>query len=389
MRPQIRTTPSPLVLVPLVIAALLLGVVATSATPASAQARDERRLQHTRARIQQVKSGIDAARQRRGAEVDQLAAAERQLAVVLQGVAEAEAAVASQEQAVEDARRHLEDLESAEDRQRRLIAGRAATLYMQGSGQQEISALLAAQNPADAVARSLYMDVVTRADRSAVESVGIAQVAVDGQRKRLEAEEEGLRVVLAEQEAILDDVRALRNERALVVADVDQRLGRLEAEERHLEAERREMAALARRPARAVASRSAAGGDAAPAAGSGGWTWPARGSVTSEFGRRWGRMHEGIDVGAPTGSAVYAARAGRVSHAGRMGGYGNMTLIDHGGGVVTAYAHQSRIGVSVGQQVGAGQRIGSVGCTGSCTGPHLHFEVRVGGVARNPRGFLP
>jgi murein DD-endopeptidase MepM/ murein hydrolase activator NlpD len=111
--------------------------------------------------------------------------------------------------------------------------------------------------------------------------------------------------------------------------------------------------------------------------------------VTSEYGRRWGRMHEGIDIGGPTGSPIYAARAGTVSSAGRMGGYGLLTLIDHGGGIVTAYAHQSAVSVSPGQSVSAGQRIGSIGCTGSCTGPHLHFEVRVNGSARNPRGYLP
>ena len=68
---------------------------------------------------------------------------------------------------------------------------------------------------------------------------------------------------------------------------------------------------------------------------------------------------------------------------------GNLTLIDHGGGVVSAHAHQSRIGIRVGQQVTAGQVVGSVGATGNVTGPHLHYEVRVGGTARNPRRYLP
>jgi hypothetical protein len=130
------------------------------------------------------------------------------------------------------------------------------------------------------------------------------------------------------------------------------------------------------------------GGDAAPATSAGGWTWPARGPVTSEYGRRWGRMHEGIDIGAPTGAPVVAARPGRVSFVGTMGGYGNLVLVDHGGGIVTAYAHLSAFAVSNGAQVGAGQRLGSIGCTGSCTGPHLHFEVRVNGSARNPRNYL-
>jgi murein DD-endopeptidase MepM/ murein hydrolase activator NlpD len=122
---------------------------------------------------------------------------------------------------------------------------------------------------------------------------------------------------------------------------------------------------------------------------SSGFVWPVSGPVVSPFGMRWGRMHEGIDIGGGTGAPVVAARAGTVSFAGRMGGYGNLILVDHGGGVTSAYAHLSAFSAGAGQQVGQGQRIGSIGCTGSCTGPHLHFEVRVRGAAQNPRGYLP
>jgi murein DD-endopeptidase MepM/ murein hydrolase activator NlpD len=363
--------------------ALALGLVGLAPGSADAQSR----MQQNRARMEQVKAEMQRMRGVREGQMESLAEAERQLAVILEVVADAEAQVARHEQAVDDARRRLTELEESEARTRALVAQRAAALYVQGSSQHELTALLAAESPADAMYRSLYLEVVSRADRDAFETVGIAQVAVAGQRDRLRAEEEELRAALEDQEAILADVRALRNERALVVADTDQRLRQLEQQERHLESERRELAALARRTAPSAAGRSAGGVSAGVSAG--GWTWPARGTITSEFGRRWGRMHEGIDIGASSGSAVVAARAGRVSHAGRMGGYGNLLMIDHGGGVVTAYAHLSAMSVGAGTQVTAGQRIGSVGCTGSCTGPHLHFEVRVGGVARNPRGFLP
>jgi murein DD-endopeptidase MepM/ murein hydrolase activator NlpD len=119
-----------------------------------------------------------------------------------------------------------------------------------------------------------------------------------------------------------------------------------------------------------------------------GLMWPVSGPVTSPFGWRWGRMHEGIDIGVPTGTPIGAAAAGTVIYSGWMGGYGNLVVIDHGGGLSTAYGHQSSIAVSVGQSVAQGQVIGYVGCTGHCFGPHLHFEVRINGTPVDPLGYL-
>ena len=100
-------------------------------------------------------------------------------------------------------------------------------------------------------------------------------------------------------------------------------------------------------------------------------------------------MHQGQDIGAAMGTPIKAAKSGRVIKASGGGGYGNLTLVDHGGGIVTAYAHQSRFAASEGAQVQGGQVIGYVGSTGHSTGPHLHFEVRVNGTQRNPRPYLP
>ena len=121
---------------------------------------------------------------------------------------------------------------------------------------------------------------------------------------------------------------------------------------------------------------------------SGALIWPVNAPVTSPFGWRWGRMHEGIDLGAAYGTPIAAAAAGSVIYAGWLGGYGNLTVIDHGGGLATAYGHQSHIAVTVGQQVAQGEIIGNVGSTGHSTGPHLHFEVRVDGQAVDPLGYL-
>ena len=116
--------------------------------------------------------------------------------------------------------------------------------------------------------------------------------------------------------------------------------------------------------------------------------WPASGWVSSEFGIRWGRNHNGIDIAAPTGTEVRAAARGTVRHAGPLGSFGNLVIIDHGGGVATLYAHLHWVGVREGQRVDVNEPIAAVGSTGRSTGPHLHFEVRRSGKAVNPRTLL-
>lgn len=121
---------------------------------------------------------------------------------------------------------------------------------------------------------------------------------------------------------------------------------------------------------------------------SGGLAWPSRGNLTSRFGRRYRSHHDGIDLAAPRGTPFYAAADGVVEFAGWEGGYGRVIYINHGGGVVTLYGHASKILVEPGQRVIKGQLIGRVGCTGSCTGSHLHFEVRIDGRAVDPLKYL-
>ncbi|MDE5864147.1 MAG: peptidoglycan DD-metalloendopeptidase family protein [Lachnospiraceae bacterium] len=111
-------------------------------------------------------------------------------------------------------------------------------------------------------------------------------------------------------------------------------------------------------------------------------------NITSNFGYRWGRLHAGTDVGVPVGTTVRASRGGQVVTAGWVGGYGNCVIIDHGDGVSTRYGHLSEVSVSVGQYVDQGQQVALSGNTGRSTGPHLHFEIRIGGEAVDPMPYL-
>ncbi|MFZ5823749.1 MAG: peptidoglycan DD-metalloendopeptidase family protein [Bacillota bacterium] len=144
-----------------------------------------------------------------------------------------------------------------------------------------------------------------------------------------------------------------------------------------------------------LASRNASARRAAQpatdrAAFSAGWTWPITGGLhSSEFGQRWGGFHSGLDIAVPTGTPAAAVAAGTVQFAGWDGGYGFSVILDHGDGLMTRYAHASKLLVVEGQEVEQGENVILVGATGNSTGPHLHFEVLLGGTPQNPRVYLP
>ncbi|MBR6712644.1 MAG: peptidoglycan DD-metalloendopeptidase family protein [Selenomonadaceae bacterium] len=126
----------------------------------------------------------------------------------------------------------------------------------------------------------------------------------------------------------------------------------------------------------------------------GGMIWPVSGPITSEFGWRThpifgnARFHSGLDIGADYGVPIHAAASGVVIESGWIGGYGNTIMIDHGGGIVTLYGHNESLAVGVGQQVNQGDVIAYCGSTGNSTGPHCHFEVRLGGEPVSPWDYL-
>jgi septal ring factor EnvC (AmiA/AmiB activator) len=224
----------------------------------------------------------------------------------------------------------------------------------------------------------------THRTRTEVEQT-TAEIEVRTERQRVERD----RVLAAQQQ--LDDVRAVKQQTLASVRvskkDYLHEVEGLQQASAALSA--RIQAAQRATQARTAVPASAPAPVSVPSAPSAaGMIWPVSGPVTSGFGWRWGRMHEGIDIGAPTGAPIRAAAAGTVIFAGWMSGYGQLVVVDHGGGVATAYAHMSTMAAGGGQSVAQGQVIGYVGCTGHCYGSHLHFEVRVGGAAVDPLRYL-
>ena len=115
---------------------------------------------------------------------------------------------------------------------------------------------------------------------------------------------------------------------------------------------------------------------------------PSEGIISSNFGMRWGKMHKGMDIANDLGAPIYAAMDGIITYSGWMEGYGKVIIIDHGNKIETVYGHCNVLRVEKGEKVSKGQRIGDVGSTGRSTGPHVHFEVKVNGVAEDPSKYI-
>jgi murein DD-endopeptidase MepM/ murein hydrolase activator NlpD len=362
------------------LAAVLAAVLSLSAMAAVAQ--DSGHLADVRSRLQQVANDLAAAQRQAGAAEAQLADAEARLAEVEAIVNEVARRIEQQEERAEQARIRLEELQQQAEEVQAAFDARAIQMFKHSFG-TDLDLVLSAVDIEEALDRQTLLDRVNRSDRATLEHVRASQGAVLTQQEALDGEMVLLEQLRTEQEEILVQVRQIRQDRAMAAAEARARAVELGRQHGDLQGEERRIRELIEQ--RAQMERATA----PTALSAGGFMWPACGRVTSEFGRRWGRLHAGIDIVENNTRAIYASRGGRVIFAGWQGGYGQLTMIDHGGGVVTAYAHQSRIGVSEGQSVSQGQRIGTIGNTGNSTGPHLHFEIRVNGTAQNPRNYLP
>ena len=209
-------------------------------------------------------------------------------------------------------------------------------------------------------------------------------------RKQVAATTHTVAVRTAEQRAVRD--RLAWSQRQLATARRDKRATLANVQEDKQDALEHMQSLQAQSAELAARIRSAQSSSIVPAptgaASAAGFVWPVHGVLTSGFGWRWGRMHEGIDLAVGNGTPVVSAAAGTVIVAGWLGGYGNLVVVDHGNGVSTAYGHNTSVTVSVGQSVAQGQLIAYSGNTGHSTGPHLHFEVRINGSPVDPLGYL-
>lgn len=281
--------------------------------------------------------------------------------------------------------------------QREFVAARArfddeaASMYRSARRGLAYDVVDAAQ-PVDLLKGAAYLATLNRQQQQIVRKIADLRDAAAAQRKELAQKKASADTATAEVVTLRDQAAAKRAEvepmRAQAAAEAKNEENQLTVIRSQKGQYQNELAALqAASDNLAGQLRGSGPGSATHCA-----VRPVNGPVTSTFGSRPDpftgvvRTHSGIDIGASTGTPIKACRSGRVLTAGWVNGYGNLVVLDHGGGMATAYGHQSQIAVSVGQQVSAGQVIGYVGSTGYSTGPHLHFEVRING---NPVDPMP
>jgi murein DD-endopeptidase MepM/ murein hydrolase activator NlpD len=427
----------------LIAVSLIFGFVALPGADADdPSTQDERsRRDQVRAQQSQVASELDALKATDAQLESAVAILDENLAVQETKVDDATRNVDQARATADAVEARVQRSESNVTRIRDRVKDRAVRSYVT-SDDDEAGLVLHADTPGDAEARRALNGLVSGSEvdlldqlRAAREDAqraraqaDAAEAAADQRKSELEREQAELRIAREEQvaaeQALQGRIGEYQQEAAALSAQEDSLTGVIRQKEaeaaaraeaarqaeaaRKAEADRQALAAAADKvEADRAASRStttapapssstdAAPGPAdettspaAPPPSGSGLIFPADGPITSGFGYRWGALHAGIDIGAVNGAPIHAAKSGTVIYASWMDGYGNFVLIDHGGGFVTAYAHQSQIAVSDGQQVSQGQTLGYVGSTGNSTGPHLHFETRVNGTAVDPMNYL-
>ncbi len=396
---------------PIVAIAVLVSLALAQPALAESLTEARRRREAARQKQAQVAAQLNAL-QASDAELEaavgvlsgQVKAQEANAEAAGQAVRAAMTAVAEAEARLAATKKRLGELRLA-------VVGRAVSAYMRPQ-EEGFTEVIQAKDLGEASRRRTLLNQVNNSDRNVMDelrSVGqdlaLQQAQLEKARKVAEDRRR------AEQTKLGELVRA-RQEQERLAGALQARISDFQAEADTVAQQEAGLSTLIRTKEQQVAAQVAAAQAlaasaqaAVPARGAprpgapdpgadgrvsgSGLAWPLRGPVTSGFGSRWGRLHAGIDISAGTGTPIRAAKAGTVIVAGTMGGYGNAVVIDHGGGLSTLYAHQSRLGTSDGASVAQGQVIGFVGSTGHSTGPHLHFETRVNGSPQDPMRYLP
>jgi murein DD-endopeptidase MepM/ murein hydrolase activator NlpD len=384
-----------------VITTLLVG--GAFIAPASDAQVSSSQLDALRDRLKDARSRIKVIQGKAGSVEDQIASIDEQIAAVEDAIAASDALIAATEDDISALQSRIEAKQAVYDQRSAQARDIAVELY-KGGVTGELDILLGSKQIEELLSRIEYAGTSSRNNSRVMVQTKRLKLELQAAKAQLEIKLEEAKVARAEQvadrqhrqelraakRARLVDLRAeIRSERK-EVEDLQSRSDELEQQLKE-QAEREAAEARARAAAQAAQSATSDVPEVVGGTRSGsGFIWPLNGRVTSGYGWRWGRMHNGIDIDGTSGDPIRASKAGTVFFAGYDdNGYGNHVVISHGGGFSTVYAHATTVMTRAGQFVSQGQLIATVGCTGSCTGDHLHFEIRVNGSPRDPMQYLP
>lgn len=295
-------------------------------------------------------------------------------------LAKLDSEIAGIESDVRSAQARIDATQAEIDKIQKVATRQAVSLYKAGAT-ETLDALLNARSLTELDNRVEMLGVAAQENTGALIQMARLQVEIEAAHQELFDEKQRLEAAHDRESSLLATMDEQHAKLAEKLARKEAELGEKHAHEGSLE---NAIAGIEQE----ILEKTTLHSVAILGKSSAGYIWPLNGAVTSYYGPRWGRMHTGLDIDGTTGQPIVASNSGTVILAAPYSGYGNAIIIDHGG-VQTLYAHMSSIGVSEGQQVPQGEIIGNVGCTGSCTGDHLHFEVRVNGSPVDPMGYLP
>lgn len=252
-----------------------------------------------------------------------------------------------------------------------------------------LDVLLGAKDFSDFSSRMYLLQKIISRDLELLEKLKQDAAEINSRKDQLAAEMKEIKATQTELEAKKAKVNKLREQRAYM-------LYKAQEEEQSSQEEYERLLAISENIASMLRNMEAGGGGApAGQGGTGQFMWPCNGPITSYYGWRthpiFGttKYHSGMDIAVDSGTPIHAADSGTVVYSGWLGGYGNCIMIDHGGGLVTLYAHNSALNVGEGQYVSKGTVVAYAGSTGYSTGPHCHFEVRLHGELTEPLNYLP
>lgn len=363
--------------------AVTIALTAALITVGASYADEQQDLNNVHNKIKQTQTNLNEGKKKEKQLTSQIKQLESQINAAENEIANLKGDISKTEKQISVVQTNLNQVEREMKDQNDGLQGRLRAMYKNGDiGMVQI--LLGSEDITDFMSNMDMVQKIFDNDVEILKEMEEQHKKIEAQKKeleRLQAQLVSEKQQEANKQASLQNSRGeAANLRAQVASDnksMEAALDELNKEADRLVAEIRKL----------QGDQAFVGGD---------FAWPSASSrrVTSEFGYRLhpilkvNKLHTGMDIGAAAGTKVLAANSGTVIKAGWNNSYGNVVMIDHGGGIVTLYAHNSKLLVSTGDVVSKGQEIALVGSTGASTGPHIHFEVRVNGEYKNPRDWL-